>query len=154
MLYSEEIINWINIVYIIFVIIWIILICYFKLYETIVGIIVSTIPFILFGIAVYNLDNLTEDIKWCEAQFYNIGLILALTLVGFISKELKCPKSSKYLIEIVFISMIFILCTLLHFWVPEKWKIVWKHVKSCMETLAVVLFIYTLFYILTCSTKI
>ena len=77
--------------------------------------------------------------------------MLALALIGIIGKELQCPMNASYLTEIVFVSVIFILCTLLHLWIPERWIVVWKHIKSGLETLAIVLFIYIVFYIISCK---
>jgi len=140
--YTKEEIYIVRNIYVIFMLIWFIVIYTFKLFNT-ATLFLLFIPFILFIIAFINADYFTTDIcdNTFQTTFIGIGLLLSIPMLTYMQKS---DKDLTNITILLILSMIFILVTYYHIWIPDKYAYIWKHIKSCFETMAVTLFIYVL----------
>lgn len=140
--YNENQVYNVKCIYIFFSILWIFIIFIFKLYAS-SGFFIIFIPFILFFIAFNNAESFTNEIcnNTFQTTFIAIGLLLAIPMLSYIDKS---HKSTHNLKELLILSMIFILSTYYHVWCSNNNLYIWKHCKSCLETISVTLFIYVL----------
>lgn len=131
-------------IYISFILIWILIITISKFsYKN--GFFVFVIPIILFVLAFFNGENICNDdiVKDNFAiTFANIGIIVSLSFLTSIKE--KEIKNNKDINRAIFLAMVFVLLTFYHIWVPLEYRIVFKHVRSCLETIAITLYIYAL----------
>lgn len=107
------------------------------------------IPYASFGIGLLNADDLADDKlenDMFSATFITMGLIISMPLLTFFNKE----KTDKELNHLVFLAMITTLLSYLHFWGDGTIRHVSKISRSCLETMAVTLYVYVLtnFFIL------
>lgn len=133
----------------IFMIIWTFVIVYNKLYLLSAWPIL-TLPYGLFGIGILNANNINNDEiddDVFSTTFVTMGLIISLPLLTMINKD----KQNKELSHIVFLGMIFTLLSYFQFWVSKPLRHICKIMRSCLETIAVDLYILalTIFFILT-----
>lgn len=140
---------YIRYVFIIFMIIWTFVVVYNKFYLLSVWPII-TIPYGLFGLGILNSDDIADDEieeNVFSTTFVTMGLIISLPLLTMINKD----KQNKELSHIVYLGMIFTLLSYFHLWVDKEERHVCKIIRSCLETIAVTLYILTLtiFFILT-----
>lgn len=139
---------YIRCVFIIFVIIWTFTILYNKYYNLTAWPIL-TLPYGLFGLGIINSDDIADDEieeNVFSATFVTMGLIISLPLLTMINKETK----NKDLSHIIFLGMIFTLLSYFHIWVDKPERHICKIIRSCLETIAVDMYILalTIFFVL------
>ena len=139
---------YIRCVFLIFMIIWTFVIAYNKFFLLDAWPIL-TLPYGLFGLGILNSDDIADDEieeNVFSTTFVTMGLIISLPLLTMINKD----KQNKELSHIVYLGMIFTLFSYFHFWVDKEERHVCKIMRSCLETIAVTLYILTLtiFFIL------
>lgn len=141
--YSTAKIYWVKCVYVVAAVIWSIIVCHFSLFASTAAVILW-LPLILFGIAYFNVGNLSEEVHddVLKSSFISIGLMLSLPLLGWLNKDYQGDKN--HVTETIVIAMILTLFSLLHVWVSKKWIPVWNHAKSALETMSLSLFVYAL----------
>lgn len=135
--------------FIIFIIIWVFIIISNKFYLS-NACPVLLLPFGLFGLGILNSDKIADDHieeNVFQATFITIGLVISLPLLAHINKD----KKNKELSHIIFLAMILTLCSYFHYWVDINEIHICKIIRSCFETMAVTLYIFTLviFFVLT-----
>lgn len=140
---------YIRYMFIIFSIIWTFVIAYNKFFLLAAWPIL-TIPYGLFGLGILNSDDIADDEieeNVFSTTFVTMGLIISLPLLTMINKD----KHNKELSHIIYLGMIFTLFSYFHFWVDREERHVFKIMRSCLETIAVTLYILalTIFFILT-----
>lgn len=145
----ENISTYIRYVFIIFMLIWLSIIITNKFYFSNAWPILL-LPFGLFGLGILNSDRIADDQieeNVFQATFITIGLVISLPLLAHINKD----KQNKELSHIIFLAMILTLCSYFHYWVDINEMHVCKIIRSCFETMAVTLYIFTLviFFVLT-----
>jgi hypothetical protein len=141
--YEKHTIFWIRIVYIIFIVIWIVLIIYTKFYRLKAAFILA-IPFIIFFISLMNAGELSVEVEeyMFAANFLTIGLLLALPLLNWTSKGYNGCKKTFTLIIVLALTLSIL--SMFDVWVPKKWLSVYKHYRSCLETMSLTLVIFGL----------
>lgn len=135
--------------FIIFMIIWTFIILCNK-YYTLAAWPILTLPYGLFGLGIINSDNIADgeiEESVFSATFVTMGLIISLPLLTLINKE----KENKDLSHIIFLGMIFTLFSYFHIWVDKPERHICKIIRSCLETIAVDLYILalTIFFVLS-----
>lgn len=154
--------------FIFFMIIWTFIIAINRFY-TCAAFPILLIPYGAFGLGLINSDKIADD-KIEEgifsATFIAMGLIISLPLLGYMNNKIlgvdfgknknepvdeKKIKISSELNHIIFLAMIATLLSYIHIWVDENERHVCKIIRSCLETIAVTLYIFalTIFFILT-----
>lgn len=142
--YTDTQILWIRGIYVLFTIIWVFIVCFFNLANISKAWIILFIPIILFIIAFFNVEAISCQLnkEVFQTSFIVIGIIFALPLLTWMNKD----DSSKFeqISDVVILAIVFTLLSYYHLWVSYEYMIVWKHCRSCFETIAVTLFIYVL----------
>ena len=133
--YDENTTYWTRVVYVIAIVIWLIIIIYTKFY-TLQASFILVIPFFVFIIGIINASYLCTDVEeyMFAANFLTIGLLLALPLLNWTSKGYNGCKKTFTLIIILAIT--FSILSMYDIWVPKKWLSVYKHGRSCLQTLS------------------
>lgn len=141
--YADHICTGLYAVYIVAIIIWLIIVVYFRLY-TVTGAFVLWLPIVVFAIGIANADELTVEVEkdMFKASYLSVGLLLALPLLAWMSKDYNGDKAQ--FTAVVVLAMVLTLLTLVDIWIPKKWLSVYKHGRSCLQTMAVALLIYAL----------
>jgi len=133
--------------YCIFALLWIIIVLWNKFYLSSANFILL-IPLIIFTIGFFNLENLNDDLQndVFRVTFISVGLLLSLPLLKLFNEK----KENRMLNHVIFLSMIFILVSYYHFWVPSECRYVCKIIQSCLETFSITLYIFalTIFFML------
>lgn len=142
--YCDQTIEKLIIIYIILILFWIFIIVCLDIYHSIESIILL-IPVIVFLLGMINLHSITPTIEdeMFKASYLSIGLILALPLVTWMSKDFK-GDHSKFICTII-VALSLSLITLIDLWVSREWYCVYKHTKSGLQTMAITLLIYSMF---------
>lgn len=129
--------------------------------HTKISFFVLIIPFALFSIGFMNAYEIADDGVENDVfttTFITAGLILSMPLLGLFNKDLDKMKeagkstseichietSSKFLSRVIFLAMIFTLFSYYHIWVDKFHRHVVKIIRSCLEQIAVTLYIYAL----------
>lgn len=141
--YTEKQIFWIKSIYIIFIIIWVILIAYFKLYTENASIVLF-IPPILFILAFFNVEYIDHECsnEVLQTSFIFVGIIFALPLLKWLSKfeHINIEKT----VNVIVLAIMLLMFSYLHLFISFEVSVIWRHCRSCLEVMAVTLFIYTL----------
>jgi hypothetical protein len=141
--YNEKEIFWIRSIYIIFIIIWIILVAYFNLYKEGITLILF-IPPIIFLLAAGNIHymncNSINDIF--SVTFIFVGIIFALPLLQWLST--KEHVNFTFVSHIIILAIMLLMFAYLHLCISPEFSRIWRHGRSCLEVMAVTLFIYVL----------
>lgn len=147
--YNKHTVFWIRIVYVIALIIWLLIVIYTRFY-TLHGSFILAIPFIIFIIGMINAPSLTEEVEdfMFEANFLTIGLLLALPLLNWTSKGYEGSKQTFTLIIILAITLSIL--SMYDIWVSKKWLSVYKHFRSCLQTMSLTLVIFGLIEYFLC----
>jgi hypothetical protein len=147
--YKPNTIFWIRVIYVIAIVLWLFLIIYTKFYTLKAAFILS-IPFIIFTISMINASELSTEVEdyMFAANFLTIGLLLALPLLNWTSKGYSGDKNLFTLIIVLAITLSII--SMYDFWIPKKWLSVYKHYRSCLETLSLTLVIFGLIEYFLC----
>jgi small-conductance mechanosensitive channel len=141
--YSKNEIFWIRSLYIIFIIIWIIIVAYFRLYTQ--GIVlILFLPPIIFLIAAANIQHMNHssanDIF--AVTFIFVGIVFALPLLKWLSN--KEHVDFNFISHIIVLAIMLLMISYIHICVSPEFSRIWRHGRSCLEIMAVILFIYVL----------
>ena len=113
------------------------------------------LPIICFAIAFCCVHAITESVEamMLKANLLTIGLLVALPLINW-SKETSVENKALF-IKLAATAIILSLITLIDFWVPKKYIYLQKHIKSILQTFAIVLLIFGLyrFFCESCFTS-
>ncbi|CAH6418733.1 Hypothetical protein POVN_LOCUS454 [uncultured virus] len=141
--YGERKAFWVDSIYICAILIWLIFICYFRLYAS-PGAFVLWLPPILFLIALVNINNLTLEVEadMFKANYLSIGLLVVLPLLAWMSRDYAGDRS--HFVTVIMLAMVLTLLSLIDVWVAPRWLTVYKHARSCIQTMAIGLLIYAI----------
>jgi len=148
--YTKQIIFWIRIIYVIFIILWTILIWYFKFYKLKAWFILL-IPYLVFTIGIFNVSVLSTDVEeeMFRANFLSVGLILALPLLNWTNKDYNGDR--RLFSTIIILALVFSILSLFDIWVSRKWLSVNKHVRTSLQTLSLTLIMFGLIEYFLCK---
>jgi hypothetical protein len=140
--------NNITITYIVLSIIWIIIICVFKLYDTdIIGWLIIAIPFIVFAIGAYNSDvpNAPNAVIAADNTL-SLGVLLVIPLLAWVDRNNFDTHSSRNrFIGIVLIAIVMYLLSYVVLWVPERFIPIANRVTTAFSTMSAILLIYAIY---------
>lgn len=141
--YSPQHVWKIKLVYVIMIVLWSAIVCYFRLY------LLKTWPLLLlplcvFVVGIYNSDSLTVEIEadMFKASYLPVGAIVMIPMLSWISKDYSGDHSQ--FVAIIVVSLCCTLLTLIDFWVPKKQLSVYKHLRSGLQTVSLSLIIFAL----------
>lgn len=165
---NPETSTYITFAFLFFLIIWTFIIAINKFYNY-AAFPILFIPYASFGLGIINSDQIADD-KIEEgifsATFITMGLVISLPLLSYMNTKIlnidqnnnkmnaneeRKRQASAELNHIIFLAMIATLLSYIHIWVDEEKLHVCKIIRSCLETIAVTLYIFalTIFFILT-----
>lgn len=133
-------------VYLGFILLWIILIFYLKLYRTTyVGYFILFIPIFFYLLGYNNADQLTIEVeeKTYSVGYISIALLVVIPVLTWTEKNFHGDKW--YLTKIVIAAIIMALISLVDIWVRPKWISVVRHIKSSLQTMALTLLVFALY---------
>lgn len=139
---SNSLIYWTRIVYLIFILLWLLVIIWLQLYNYgILVIILLFIPVIVFASGYLFAHQFTpkDEESVFEASFLAIGLLVLMPLVNWMKDDY--VGSKKELIRLIFVAVVLTLLSVLDIWLPKRLMRINKHIRLCLETMAVTLFI-------------
>lgn len=141
--YDKDAIRWLRWLYVIAIVFWLILIIWCKLYVTdLIGWIFLSIPIIIFGINLANLEKCTQETEehMFDGNFLSFGFLIATILINW-DKTINKIK----LFKIMVIALIMLMFSLIDIWVPKKYMIVEKHFRTILQTLSLFILAYILY---------
>lgn len=124
-------------IYIIAAIIWLIIVYCLCLYTG--GVVVCLflfIPLIVYGLNFYWLPQHTKDVPklMFDADFLAIAFLIITLIVNWYKLI-----DTHHVLPIIIVAVIILAFTLIDFWTPKKDFIIIQHIRSSLETAAVVL---------------
>jgi len=133
----------ITILYVVLTILWIFLVIYLQIWNTFGGLILLFPP-ITFLIAIWSCSSLSCEVEdeMSKASYLSIGLIIALPLFTWLSKDYSGDK--KKFTTIIVIALILSMVTYVDIWLPTSWISAYKHFRSSLQVMSMTLFIYSL----------
>lgn len=145
---KKEVGVYIRYAFLFFMIIWTFMIAINKFYVF-SAFPVLILPYASFGLGMINSDDIADDDiedGVLSTTFITMGLIISLPLLTYMNKD----SQNKELNHIIFLAMISTLLSYIHIWVDKNERHVCKIIRSCLETIAVTLYIFalTIFFIL------
>jgi hypothetical protein len=132
----------VQILYILASILWLTLALYLNLFKTDwVGFIFIAIPLVVFFISYYSVSGLTSEMEEVMFNYDYLGLsmLLAAPLLVWVSKDYDGDRW--WFIRVVMIALMLVLLSMVEVWVSKKWITFVKHLKSILQTAALVLLI-------------
>lgn len=152
---EEELIFYIRALFIAFSFIWILIIALSKFYKSFMALILF-IPLGYFLIGICNSEHIAcndvqEDVF--KVTFISTGIILSMPLLTLVNDRIKNEdkgtekeKEEKRIMinHSIFLALVFILCSYPHIWTSCKVRILFKVVRSCLETFGVTMYIFAL----------
>jgi len=144
--YGVDKVYYIQVVYVVSIIIWILIIYMLNLYQTDVpGWIILFIPIAVFLVSLYNLNSITREVEdeLFQINFISLGLVIILPLTTWIVSNFTGDK--RQFVRILIVSLGLILLALVDVWVKRSWLSTVKHVKSAFQTMALSLLVMCLY---------
>ena len=139
-------VNIIIAVYVIGIIIWVIVIIVLRIYVgmTIIMGAILLIPIFIFTMGIMNANVIrTSESSQVVGSFYlPFSLLIIIPLLAWTSRDYTGDK--KQFIAILVFSIIFILLSIVDAWVRDSWLPYVMHIRSILETIGLVLIIFSL----------
>lgn len=141
--YSPRSASTIRIIYLIAIVIWFLVVYWGGFYKS--GIMANFIllfPVLVFGLAYHHVNNHTTDIIHRMLKG-NIVSFLFLTVSLLVNWFKIGDKKKVY--KAMMIAIIFIMISLVDYWIPKKDLVFLIHIKTISQTLAIVMLTYALY---------
>lgn len=139
--------HWITGVQVFFIILWTLILCYFQLFASRDWIqwFIIIIPYIAFTLTIIFAHALTGTVETFafRTNILSLGIIIVLPLIIWIAEKYSGDK--RKLLQLLTLAIVFSLFSLIDFWVSERYLCIVKHVKSCLQTLAIVLLVLAIY---------
>ncbi len=136
-----------KVLYIVAIIVWILLLALLCILppKDIIEIVLISIPIIAFLVAIFSIHTITESVEqmMLKANLLTLGLLVALPLINW-AKDVS-PESKEMFMKIAATAIILSLLTLIDWWVDKKYLYLLKHIKSIVQTYAIVLLMIGLY---------
>jgi hypothetical protein len=148
--YDKQIVFWIKVVYVIIIIAWTLLISFSGFFRLKAGLLLL-LPYVFFILALITVEDLTTGVEECmfKANFLAVGIILSLPLLNWSNKDYTGDK--RLFSSIIIIAISLSILSLIDVWVPERWLSVYKHFRSCLQTMSLTLMIFGLIEYFFCK---
>jgi hypothetical protein len=138
----KRITHFIQSVYVVFVFIWLILIISNSFYESVAAY-VLLIPF---GAFLFGFMH-AEEVCHSEVEndvfsvtFIALGILFSIPLLTLFNKDNINPKLN----HTIFLALFLILLAYIPLWVPYHYRHVCRAIRSCLETMSAVLYMYAI----------
>lgn len=133
---------YIYIVYIISIIVWTIIIFFFGIPYYTYGFlfwILILLPYIIFIIAILSANTITKHVEdfAFNANILTLGMIVSLPLLNWLIDHYNGDK--KKFVQMISLAIIFSMLTLIDVWINVKYLCLLKHIKSSLQTIAIML---------------
>jgi hypothetical protein len=141
--YEDQVLRYIQVMYIIAIIIWFLLIIFMKLIPiSWVGWLILFIPIISFAFTYCFTKHQTVEAEneFGKGNFLAFVSIIALIVINWTKDGDKCK-----IYGIVLAAFIFLLLAMIDSWVKSKYVIVVKHFRNICEIIALALLIYAIY---------
>ena len=136
-----------QILYILAILCWLLLTSAYGLFlpKDHIEMMILLLPVLSFVITFSGVHLITPSIEstMLRANLLTLGLLVALPLLNW-SKEATYENKVLFM-KIAATAIIFSMITLMDWWVPCKWTYLVKHIKSILQTFAIVLLIFGLY---------
>ena len=144
--YSKKNVSLIEAIYVLSVFLWIILIFLLDLMETdIIVCMFLMIPVIVYGINMVHVKDfpcVLED-QMFKGNFLSFGFLITVILLNW-NSPLESHDKSKFF-QILVVAFILLMISLIDVWVDEERFAIVKHIKTSLNTAAVVLLALALY---------
>lgn len=150
--YTADNIYYLQIMYIIAIIIWILIIVFLKLYETdIIGWIILLVPIIIFIIGFTSLSGIDQEVEdfMLQTDFLQLGYII-IVIVLMWDKSIKNSK----IFHLIGIGLALLVMSMIDVWISKSKLVYMKHFESIVQTMAAVILIFALYYYYTIRANI
>jgi len=150
--YPPDKIFYLQAMYIIAIIIWILIIFFLKLYETdIIGWIILLTPIVIFIIGFVSLSGINKEVEdfMLQSDFLQFGYII-IVIVLMWDKSIKNNK----IFHLVGIGIVLLIVSMLDIWISKEKLIYMKHFESIVQTMAAVILVFALYYYYTIRMNI
>jgi hypothetical protein len=140
---KTQTIKWI---YIVASVLWVLLVVFFCLWRPEpISLLILAIPLIIFAFGYANAQYLTVESEdgMYTGKCLAIAILIILPLLAWVDKGFTGDK--KLFIRIMILSMTLAILSLMDVWLRPKWISIAKHIKSALQTGALVLLIYALY---------
>lgn len=141
--------QYIKLLYIIGIILWISLIIGLGLFQKDpLALLIISIPFIIFIFDYFNVDNIDTSIEVIvhKFEYLSIALIMIVPLITWFNKnDNNSVITRKKFMKIMITALILVLLSLIDLWVSPKYISMTKHCKAILQTLGLTLIIYSLY---------
>ena len=141
--YKYDNVRKIHIIYIIADIVLIIISFFIFLWNVDnIGLLIIAFPLVIFAINFFNATVITKEVEegMFLGNFISFGFLIAIIIINWS----KIEDKGKYF-TILFISLIFIMLSLVDIWVGPENVPVTKHLRSIFQTSALALLVYALY---------
>lgn len=133
----------IQLIYVIATVIWITLIIVFGWFRTpIIGILLLSIPLVIFAINCYNVKNHTVDL---ESEMFHGNFLSFAFLITSVLINWKKVGDKRKIFKILIVSLVIIMLSLVDVWVDRENLILIKHIRTILQTAALFLLAYCLY---------
>lgn len=136
-----------QILYIFAIIIWLLLTAVYGLIlpKDHIEMFILCLPILSFVITFCSVHLITSSVEsnMLKANLLTLGLLVALPLLNW-SKEATYENKVLFM-KLAATAIIFSMITLIDWWTPCKWTFLVKHIKSILQTFAIVLLIFGLY---------
>jgi len=97
------------------------------------------LPFLSFIIAIYSADSITKDVEnfAFNANLLTLGMIVALPLLNWLAERYTGDRTT--FTQMLALAIVLSMLTLLDFWVKPPYLCLIKHIKSALQTMAIIL---------------
>jgi len=144
--YTANQINNIKIIYIISILSWLILIFILNILPpyNLIEFIILFIPVIVFMVSYLSVDNLCDDVDdyFFKNDILSTGIIIAVPLIIWIHSN---SKNKSTFTKILITALILSLLSLINIWIPHDSLPYMKHIRSVLQTMSIILFMFALY---------
>jgi hypothetical protein len=144
--YTPQQVTEVRIIYLVGIVAWILLSWYFGFFPTTDTMewLIFLLPIVLFLVAWASIPYVSGHVEsfMYRSNILTLGLLIALPLLSWV--EVRHPERKQF-VPIMGTAIILSMLTLVDIWVPHD-QLPWiKHIKSIMQTVAIVLLVYGLY---------
>ena len=144
--------NVVTAIYFVGIIMWIIFIVILKLYKGIVGlhkglsilaVFIIAIPLAVFLLGIFNsASSATISTELVGSTYLSSGLLVIAALLTWVSKDYTGDREQ--FVSVMVIGIFLLLLSTIDIWVRDSWVFYLIHIRSVIETMGLVLILFTL----------
>ena len=149
--YDSDTVTNVKYIYIIAIVLWIFLIYILELYNTDnIGMLILFIPILVYLISMTYFEGCDTNIE-NEVFQYDVFVFGVAVITLIISSRYTYYSSFFY--KLLFVGVLLTALSTIDFWISKHNLILVKHIRSILQTAAVIIFIYIFYSVYFVSTK-